>query len=168
MIKVIRVVVGELATNCYLIINNNKVVVVDPGGDFPLIKKHITDLNLTPVGYLITHHHFDHILALDELINEYNLEVMTSNDEFTFEALKTPGHKEDAVCYYFPKDNFILTGDTLFMGTIGRTDLEGGNMAVMKDSLQLLKLLANEVIVYPGHGPETTIGDEKEHNSWLQ
>ena len=84
------------------------------------------------------------------------------------EILGTPGHTPGGVCYYFPKDKLLLSGDTLFAGSVGRTDLPGGDMATLMDSLQKLTALPDDTVVIPGHGPHTTIAAEKRGNPFLQ
>lgn len=82
-------------------------------------------------------------------------------------SILTPGHKEDAVCFYFPEEKTIFTGDTLFQESIGRTDLPGGDMGQLIHSLNELKKLPEDTLVYPGHGYQTTIGHEKDFNPYL-
>ena len=71
------------------------------------------------------------------------------------------------MCYYFPQEQCIFTGDTLFQGSIGRTDLPGGDMAMLSRSLMRLATLPDNTKVYPGHGYATTIGEEKEYNPYM-
>jgi glyoxylase-like metal-dependent hydrolase (beta-lactamase superfamily II) len=83
-------------------------------------------------------------------------------------VLHTPGHTEGSVCLYFPAEKLLLAGDTLFAGSIGRTDLPGGSMAKIMQSLRGTVLaLPDDTVVVPGHGPRTTIGHERESNPWL-
>ena len=84
------------------------------------------------------------------------------------EILETPGHTPGGVCYYFPKDKLLLSGDTLFAGSVGRTDLPGGDMATLMDSLQKLTALPDDTLVIPGHGMHTRIALEKSGNPFLQ
>ena len=84
------------------------------------------------------------------------------------EILETPGHTPGGVCYYFPKDKLLLSGDTLFAGSVGRTDLPGGDMATLMDSLRKLTALPDDTLVIPGHGLHTTIAAEKRGNPFLQ
>ena len=79
----------------------------------------------------------------------------------------TPGHTPGGMCYYFADDGLLLSGDTLFAGSIGRTDLPGGNMATLMASIDELKPLPDATVVVPGHGPSTTIGIEKSSNPYL-
>ena len=83
--------------------------------------------------------------------------------------LHTPGHTEGSICLYLPKQKLLLAGDTLFAGSVGRTDLPGGNSRKLIQSIhESLLTLPNEVIVIPGHGPKTSIGVERESNPFLQ
>ena len=84
------------------------------------------------------------------------------------EVIETPGHTPGGVCYYFPKDKLLLSGDTLFAGSVGRTDLPGGDMATLMDSLQKLTALPDDTLVIPGHGMHTRIALEKSGNPFLQ
>ena len=84
------------------------------------------------------------------------------------EVIETPGHTPGGVCYYFPKDKLLLSGDTLFAGSVGRTDLQGGDMATLMDSLQKLTALPDDTLVIPGHGMHTRIALEKSGNPFLQ
>jgi glyoxylase-like metal-dependent hydrolase (beta-lactamase superfamily II) len=83
-------------------------------------------------------------------------------------VLHTPGHTQGSVCLYFPAEKKLLAGDTLFAGSIGRTDLPGGSMEMILRSLhQRVLALPDETVVVPGHGPLTTIGEERETNPFL-
>jgi glyoxylase-like metal-dependent hydrolase (beta-lactamase superfamily II) len=85
------------------------------------------------------------------------------------QVLHTPGHTEGSVCLYFPAEKKLIAGDTLFAGSIGRTDLPGGSYEKILHSLhQRVLALPDETIVVPGHGPLTTIGEERESNPFLQ
>jgi hydroxyacylglutathione hydrolase len=84
------------------------------------------------------------------------------------DVLHTPGHTEGSICLYFAAENKLIAGDTLFAGSIGRTDLPGGSYKKIMESLHGPVLaLPDETIVVPGHGPLTTIGDERETNPFL-
>jgi hydroxyacylglutathione hydrolase len=85
------------------------------------------------------------------------------------DVIHTPGHTEGSICLYFPLEKKLIAGDTLFAGSIGRTDLPGGSFDKIIRSLQEKVLaLPDETVVVPGHGPLTTIGDERETNPFLQ
>jgi hydroxyacylglutathione hydrolase len=82
--------------------------------------------------------------------------------------LHTPGHTEGSICLYFPAEKKLIAGDTLFAGSIGRTDLPGGSTPKILQSLHTTVLaLPDETIVVPGHGPLTTIGEERQSNPFL-
>ena len=85
------------------------------------------------------------------------------------QVIHTPGHTEGSICLYFEVEKKLIAGDTLFAGSIGRTDLPGGSYEKILHSLhdQVLAL-PDETIVIPGHGPATTIGEEREYNPFLQ
>lgn len=85
-----------------------------------------------------------------------------------FQTLATPGHTPGGVCYYFEYEKVIFTGDTLFKGTCGRTDLPGGDARVLSASLKTLAALPDDVAVWPGHNESTTIGHEKKTNFFMQ
>jgi hydroxyacylglutathione hydrolase len=83
--------------------------------------------------------------------------------------LHTPGHTQGSVCLYLPDQSLLLAGDTLFAGSVGRTDLPGGNAKQLIASINnRLLTLPDDVTVIPGHGPKTTIAEEKESNPFLQ
>ena len=85
------------------------------------------------------------------------------------EVVETPGHTPGGVCYYFAAERLLLSGDTLFAGSVGRTDLPGGDWATLTASLaKLAESLPDDTLVIPGHGPHTTIGDEKRDNRFLR
>jgi hydroxyacylglutathione hydrolase len=89
--------------------------------------------------------------------------------EITSNVIHTPGHTEGSICIYFPAEKKLIAGDTLFAGSIGRTDLPGGSMDKIMRSLHTQVLaLPDETEVVPGHGPSTTIGEERETNPFLQ
>jgi hydroxyacylglutathione hydrolase len=83
-------------------------------------------------------------------------------------VIATPGHAAGSICLYQKEQKFVIVGDVLFQGSIGRTDLPTGNHELLLRSIQeRLMVLDDDVIVYPGHGPETSIGEEKENNPYL-
>ncbi len=86
----------------------------------------------------------------------------------TANVIHTPGHTEGSVCLYFPAESKLIAGDTLFAGSIGRTDLPGGSMEKIINSLhEKVMALPDDTLVVPGHGPLTTIGEERESNPFL-
>lgn len=167
--------VGELMCNCYLIIKNEHVLVIDPGDDAFVIKQAIGDLKVD--GIIVTHHHFDHVGALKEIQDYYSAlvydyhnleEKMYTIGEFMFDVIYTPGHTEDSITIYFKDENVMFTGDFLFYQSIGRTDLFGGDEVKMMDSLKKIKQYPSSITFYPGHGPKSTLEYEKQHNYFLQ
>jgi hydroxyacylglutathione hydrolase len=90
-------------------------------------------------------------------------------EPFPAEVLHTPGHTQGSVCLHFAPMKMVIAGDTLFAGSIGRTDLPGGNSRQIIESIETrLLTLPDETKVLPGHGPATTIGEEREHNPFLR
>jgi len=86
----------------------------------------------------------------------------------TANVLHTPGHTEGSVCLYFPAEKLLIAGDTLFARSIGRTDLPGGSLEkIMRSLHDRVLTLPDDTVVIPGHGPRTTIGEEREENPFL-
>ena len=86
-----------------------------------------------------------------------------------FTVIHTPGHTPGGVCYYLDADGILFSGDTLFHGDVGRTDFEGGDFGQLKESiLNKLYALPDNTVVYPGHGEETTVGEEKRYNECVR
>jgi hydroxyacylglutathione hydrolase len=91
-----------------------------------------------------------------------------STGSHTAQVLHTPGHTEGSICLYFAADKKLIAGDTLFAGSIGRTDLPGGDtQKIMRSLHQTVLALPDETVVVPGHGELTTIGEERETNPFL-
>ncbi|HEY88858.1 MAG TPA: MBL fold metallo-hydrolase [Thermoflexia bacterium] len=84
------------------------------------------------------------------------------------QVIHTPGHTPGSVCFYLPGERAVLTGDTLFAGSVGRTDLPGGNSRQLTASLRRLLELPPETAIYPGHGPQSTLARELRENPWLR
>ena len=180
-----KTVVGYLSENCYLIKNNDKGLIVDPGDEIDKILDMIGDTKIE--GILITHAHFDHIGALEELEkkvsapifyrninNELNYDKLINIEEkeyvigdFKFKVIYTPGHRNDSVTYYFYEDNIMFTGDFLFYLSIGRTDLKYADKNDMIRSIKLIKTYPDNITIYPGHGTKTNLGFEKQYNNYL-
>ncbi len=97
----------------------------------------------------------------DEYIKEQKLKI----GNFEFDIIHTPGHTPGSICLV--GNSFILTGDTLFCGSVGRCDLPGGDEKKLTESLKKLMKLPSDYIIYPGHGPECTIAGELEHNPFV-
>ncbi|MDD3453192.1 MAG: MBL fold metallo-hydrolase [Bacilli bacterium] len=172
-VKIIKV--GLLEENCYILIQDNKCLIVDPGDDFFLIDPQID--NNQVIGVLITHEHKDHIGALNQIVKKYNPPIYKfSNleekryeiENFRFEVIFNPGHTKDSVSFYFYEYNFNFVGDFIFKNTIGRTDLEGGNPIDMEQSLRKISTYNKRMKMYPGHGEPTYLQDELENNYYLR
>lgn len=89
--------------------------------------------------------------------------------DLTIELLHVPGHSPDSVCYHFPQEKILIAGDTLFQGGVGRTDLPHGDHDLLMTGIQQkLYTLPDDTTVYPGHGPSTTIGEEKRSNPFIR
>ncbi len=172
--KIKTIVVGELEENCYLLMENDSCLVVDPGEEYEKIRKEIGSLSV--LGVLITHHHFDHVGALNALLKDYKIPKYDfSNEEkeykigpFTFQIVLNPGHSKDSVRFVFEKERIMFVGDFVFQGTVGRCDLEGGNFNEMKESIRSLKKEKENYTLYPGHGPKTTLDQEKKYNMYFE
>lgn len=88
--------------------------------------------------------------------------------EIKLVCLFVPGHTSGSIAFYYKEENIVFTGDALFAGSIGRTDLQGGDHNTLLNSInENLLNLPDDTIVYPGHGPETKIGVERQHNPFL-
>lgn len=169
-----KVVVGELEENCYILSIENYCLVIDPGNDEDKIIDIIKDKKV--LGILLTHHHFDHVGAVDTLVSKYDTKVydFSNLDEgnisigpFTFEVIYNPGHSKDSISFYFKEIDKMFVGDFVFLGSIGRCDLPTGNFKEMQDSINRLKKFKENITLYPGHGMETTLNFEKENNPFF-
>ncbi len=172
--KIERVVVGELDTNCYILTQDNKCLVVDPGAEYAKINEHLIGKEV--LGILLTHHHFDHVGALKEILENYNTKVYDFNNlkeqnyiigPFSFSVIYNPGHTDDSISFYFKEDKVMFVGDFVFLNSIGRCDLDGGSFIKMKDSISKLIKMEDDITLYPGHGLKTTLNYEKKHNSFF-
>jgi hydroxyacylglutathione hydrolase len=92
-----------------------------------------------------------------------------SDAGLTYKVISTPGHSPGSVCYYFESEDVLFTGDTLFAGSVGRTDLPGGNTRALSASLRkLADRFPDKTVIYPGHGPSSNLGSEKQTNYFMQ
>jgi glyoxylase-like metal-dependent hydrolase (beta-lactamase superfamily II) len=223
-------VLGIVQTNCYVISNSEtkEAIVIDPADNAERIEQLLKGNDLECKGILLTHGHFDHILAATELSqstgapvyaheNEITLltnpklnassqihrecelipDVLLKDQEiitlagYTIKVIHTPGHTGGGVCFYFHEgkmnnhqaclndcepwvssdsygQGILISGDTLFRESIGRSDLPTGDGRILIESiLNKLMILDDQVKVYPGHGPSTTIGYERDNNFYL-
>lgn len=157
------IIVGDLQTNCYLLEKNGEVLIIDPGDEASKIINAIGDKKV--VGCLVTHFHFDHIGALEEICSYYNVKPNVYNEKnFSYEIIATKGHTDDSITFYFKEDKVMFCGDFIFNHSIGRTDL-GGNDQDMKESLKKISKYSDDITLYPGHGPKTSLEEEKKRFS---
>ena len=189
--------VGMLCTNCYVAScpNTKEAIIIDPGLDFSSEAKPIIDY-IDRAGFKVkyvvnTHGHDDHIKGDQVLQQQYrvpicihpldehfleDLRLSVSNIHIeegnvvafgneTLKIIHTPGHTPGSICLV--GERLVFTGDTLFAGSIGRTDFEGGSMKEMQASLRRLQNLPNHLMVYAGHGGNSLIGQEKRANPFL-
>ena len=171
--------------------------IIDPGGDAKKLENEIRSLKANPKYILLTHGHFDHVGAVIELINTFKVpyyineidEKYMEKDNSVFgtlpkasnylkdgdsiklgeniiKVIATPGHTKGGVCFLV--DDKLFTGDTLFQGSVGRSDFIGGDGRELINSIKTKLLpLGDEIEVYPGHGDASTIGYEKRRNPFL-
>ena len=166
---------GEYQANCYIIQIDKDVLIIDPGAEFKKIDKFVDGLTLEAI--LLTHNHFDHVGAVSDLKNKYNVDIYDGNNleekkyslgKFKFDVLKTPGHTSDSITFYFENEKIMFTGDFLFKNNIGRTDLPTGDYTVILKSLEKIKKYDDKIVIFPGHGDSTTLGYEKLNNPYLK
>lgn len=170
--KIDRIVNSVLEENSYILEINNSVLIIDPGSDGDIIKEKVKDKKID--GILITHMHFDHVGSLS-LFREYNIysyanlkekEYKISN--FIFDVIYNPGHSIDSISFYFKEDSILFSGDFIFKESIGRCDLPTGNINDMNNSIKKISKYPNDMVIYPGHGEETTLGYEIEKNVYFR
>ena len=202
----IRLIVGPLQVNCYILADEKtkEAVVIDPGDDAVDILKIINEKGFT-VKYIInTHAHFDHVganKALKEatgaqlLLHEADAPVLATVSkqsrsfglspvisppadryvkhgdvitagEVALKILHTPGHTPGGISLL--EEGMVFTGDSLFAGSIGRTDFPGGDLLTLINSIKTnLMILPDDTKVFSGHGPASTIGEERRENPFL-
>lgn len=197
--------VGQIGTNCYVIYREGgtSAVIVDPGANGEKIISMCKKLSVIPEAILLTHGHFDHILAVEDVKKEFpQAKIYAGEDEkqillnpslnlssgfgkacvleadeyvkdgevlslagLSFQVIFTPGHTSGSVCYLVKEEQVLISGDTLFLESLGRTDFPTGNQSfIIKSIREKLFTLDGEILVYPGHGDMTTIGHEKSYN----
>ena len=196
MLKIHTLPLGSYQTNCYIIHEeaSKTCCVIDPGYTPEVVLDKVASLGLTVEAILLTHGHFDHVGGVKEIASETGCDVYLCADDLamppmmtagklyytkTYEegtqlsragldihVIHTPGHTPGSVCLMV--DNAIFSGDTLFAGSCGRTDLPGGNWATILKSLRRLASFETNYWVYPGHGESTTLSEEKRYNPYLR
>lgn len=191
--------VGHLMTNCYIVTDETTLecAVIDPGDESNTILDYIEDNKLSCKAILITHAHFDHVSAVNAMLEatgaelymcEKDLELAKTgasgrftppeNTHFykdgdevkvaglTFKVMETPGHTPGGVTLIC--GDALFTGDTLFRGSCGRTDLPGGDMRAELRSLKRIASLEGDYEVYPGHAESSMLSIEREHNPYVR
>lgn len=202
-----KCILGMVYTNCYFLKNKEtgELLLIDPAASPEKISEKIEEMQAKPAGILLTHGHYDHILAVEDIRKKYGIKVYACSEEqkmlldpsinmsgffgggcsvrpdvllkdldvftaagFSIQMIHTPGHTVGSCCYYIEEEGVLFSGDTLFYGSVGRTDFPGGSTAEIVRSLhKLVDSLPEETEVYPGHDASTTIGYEKRYNPFV-
>lgn len=195
MLKIHVLPLGDYQTNCYIVHEENSTdcLIIDPGYEPEIISSYLEEKGLTPAAILLTHCHFDHVGAVKDLAAQYDCKVFLDKKELAMppmltngplyytdgygdgdtltlagipiQVLETPGHTPGSVCLIM--EDTLFSGDTLFAGSCGRTDLPCGGARAMRDSLRRLAALSENYRVCPGHGPSSTLNREKQTNPYL-
>lgn len=186
-----KLVVGMYQANCYIIgcKETKEGAVIDSGDEVTRIVNEITRAGLTIKYILLTHGHPDHVGGAYELKRIVNAPVLIHKKDavglrfqpdgylydgqeiqvgdYALKIIHTPGHSPGGICIYAP--GVVFTGDTLFAGSIGRSDLPGGShKQLIAGVVEKIFTLGDDLRVYPGHGPHTTIGRERQTNPWFR
>ena len=172
-----KLTVGILETNCYILKGKKKGIIIDPGEEANRILEAVADLQIDLI--LLTHNHFDHIRALPAVLEATSAKVaihpldgiaeadidLKDGAKIAFEGeeisvIHTPGHTPGSCCFLLGEN--LFSGDTLFPGGWGNTSFAGGSEeAIFRSIREKLMNLPDQTIVYPGHGEETTIVEER-------
>jgi hydroxyacylglutathione hydrolase len=186
-----KLVINPFQSNCYILgcEKTKEGLVIDPGGEVFAIIKEITRLGLKIRYILLTHFHFDHTGGAQEMKNITKAPVwihgldadgldfqpdghLSDGQEmplgnFRITVIHTPGHSAGGVCFHAP--GVVFTGDTLFAGSVGRTDFPGGDHNLLVQGvIQKIFTLGDKLRVYPGHGPHSTIEKERMTNPFFR
>lgn len=186
---------GGYMTNCYILRQeaSSQCLIIDPGYEAGRILSVLQQKQLEPEAILLTHGHFDHVGVVQDLAAETDCDVyiaeadlslppMITNGKLYYthtypasgtlnlaglaiRVLPTPGHTPGSVCLLV--EDTMFSGDTLFQGSCGRTDLPGGSWEQIAASLKTLAALPGDYRVLPGHGGETTLDRERQSNPYL-
>ncbi len=181
---------GNYQVNCYIVEYEGQCFVIDPGYAPDTVLRALNGRQ--PDAILLTHGHFDHVGAVKQLIEatgcrlymhraDYDQPAIFKmlyplagsrlpirfygQDALPVELLHTPGHTPGSVCIRI--EDVLFTGDTLFDGSCGRTDLPGGDHKVLLQSLARLRSLSGDFRVYPGHGNATTLDIQRKTNPYM-
>lgn len=196
MLQVHALTLGAYQVNCYIIHDKKSAscCVIDPGYEADTILDKLSDLGLTLEAILLTHGHFDHVGAVRELAADTGCQVYLCAEDLSMPSqltagqlyytntyaegtqlhlagldisvLHAPGHTPGSVCLL--TEGTLFSGDTLFSGSCGRTDLPGGNWEQMRASLKRLSGIEASLWVLPGHGESSTLDSEKKYNPYLR
>ena len=196
MLQQLTMPLGAYQTNCYILWadTSDRCVVIDPGYEPETILSKLRTLGKRLEAILLTHCHFDHVGAVKELAMATDCKVYLCPEDLSMPlqftggqlsytdtygdhaqlqlagleigVLHTPGHTPGSVCLWV--EDSLFAGDTLFQESCGRTDLPGGDWSQIRRSLQRLRELPEQLRVYPGHGPDTTIAHEKQWNPYMR
>jgi glyoxylase-like metal-dependent hydrolase (beta-lactamase superfamily II) len=155
-----------LNTHCHLDhVFGNKFIAETYDLTLHLHPKEEAMLQMAPASGLMFEMPFDNYQGKFIFLNEGEI-ITLGEDEL--DIILAPGHSPGSICFYCKAQKFIVGGDVLFNGSIGRTDLPGGNYNTLIQSIkEKLFVLPDDVVVYNGHGPETTIGNEKKYNPFV-
>lgn len=155
-----------LNTHCHLDhVFGNKFIAETYNLSLQLHEKEKSVLSFAPTSGLMYNMPFDNYAGSFIELKEGD-SILLNKDELL--VIEAPGHSPGSICFYCSKQNFIIGGDVLFKRSIGRTDLPGGNHQILLNNIrQKLFTLPDNTIVYSGHGPATTIGEEKKENPFL-
>ena len=195
MLKIHAMALGLYQTNCYIIHEETSKTccIIDPGYQADTILNKVTQLGLTVEAILLTHGHFDHVGAVKDIAADTDCRVFLCAEDTTLppmftagklyytdtytegsvlnlaglsiHVIHTPGHTPGSVCLMV--DHVMFSGDTLFAGSCGRTDI-GGSWSAIQNSLRRLAAMEADFTVFPGHGESTTLAREKQYNPYMR